>query len=171
MIYVFLKKAPYGALIVILLFWQDLSGALRSWGFEPNPYDICIMNETVGGKQCTIYWNLDDIKISHVRPKAVDEVLYQLTTKYVKMSPLTVSQGRVHNYFGMRLGYGTKRKVCITMPENIEGILEAAAYGMDGVSDTPEAHHMFQVREYGGMLTTMRSDLFRTIIERILFAI
>ena len=106
-----------------------------------------------------------------MRPKAVDEVLYQLTTKYVKMSPLTVSQGRVHNYFGMRLGYGTKRKVCITMPENIEGILEAAAYGMDGVSDTPEAHHMFQVREYGSMLTTMRTDLFRAIIETILFAI
>ena len=96
-IYVVLKKALYGALIVILLFWRDLSGALRSWGFEPNPCDICVMNKTVGGKQCTICWNVDDIKISHVRPKLVDEVLFQLTTKYGTISSLTVNQGHDHN--------------------------------------------------------------------------
>ena len=31
------KKALYGTLIANLLFWRDLSGALGSWGFDPNP--------------------------------------------------------------------------------------------------------------------------------------
>ena len=36
-IYAAFKKALYGALIDSLLFWRDLSGALGSWGFDPNP--------------------------------------------------------------------------------------------------------------------------------------
>ena len=33
------------------------------------------MNKTVYGKQCTICWHMDDIKILYVIPKVVDEVL------------------------------------------------------------------------------------------------
>ena len=49
-IYAVLNKSLYGALIASLLFWRDLSGALPSWGFDPNPYASCVMNKTVGGK-------------------------------------------------------------------------------------------------------------------------
>ena len=49
-IYAALNKAIYGDLIASLLFWQYLFGALISWGFEPNPYDSCIMNTMVDGK-------------------------------------------------------------------------------------------------------------------------
>ena len=94
MIYAVPKKALYGALIASLLFWRDMSGALQSWGFEPNPYDRSVMNKTVGGKQFTIFWHVEDLKISHVNPKVVEKVLSQLTTKYVKVSALTVRLGR-----------------------------------------------------------------------------
>jgi hypothetical protein len=36
--YVQLKKALYGTLQASLLFWKDLSGKLRKWGFKVNPY-------------------------------------------------------------------------------------------------------------------------------------
>ena len=49
-IYADLNKALYVALIASLLFWRDLSGALGSWGFEPDLYDNCVMNKTVDGK-------------------------------------------------------------------------------------------------------------------------
>ena len=49
---------------------------------------------------------------------------------------LYVSQVRVHDYLGMRLVYGTKGKVHITMPKHIERILEVAAEDMDGISKT-----------------------------------
>ena len=54
-IYEDLNKDLYGALIASLLLWQDMSGTLRSWGFESNPYESCIMKNMVDGKQCTIF--------------------------------------------------------------------------------------------------------------------
>jgi len=38
-IYVKLRKALYGTLQAALLFWRDLSGQLKEWGFVLNPYD------------------------------------------------------------------------------------------------------------------------------------
>ena len=55
------------------------------------------------------------------------------------------------------------------MPKHIEGIPEAAAEDMDGVSNTPTANHLFQVREDGGTLAPVQADLFQTIMEKILF--
>ena len=50
---------------------------------------------------------MDNLKISHMRLKVEEEVLSQWTTKYRKVSPLTVSRGHVHDYLGMRLDYVT----------------------------------------------------------------
>jgi hypothetical protein len=70
-IYVILQKALYGTLQAALLFWQNLSTQLAEWGFEINPYDFCVANKTIDGKQCTIVWHVDDLKISHVDRKVV----------------------------------------------------------------------------------------------------
>ena len=73
----------------------------------------------VDRKQCTICWHVDDLNISHVSLKVVDGVISQLTTKYGKISELSLSQGRVHDYLGVSLDYGTKGKVRINMPKHI----------------------------------------------------
>jgi hypothetical protein len=66
--YVQLKKALYGTLQASLLFWKDLSGKLRKWGFEVNPYDWCVANKTINGKQCTMLWHVT-ISRSHMRTR------------------------------------------------------------------------------------------------------
>ena len=68
-----------------------MSGALVSWGFELIPYDSYVMNNTVDGKQCTIFRYMDDLKISHLISKVVDGVISQLTAKYAKVSALSDS--------------------------------------------------------------------------------
>ena len=65
-IYVELKKALYGTLRAALLFWQRLTAQFKEWGFEVNLYDWCVVNKIIAGKQCTIVWHVDDLKISHV---------------------------------------------------------------------------------------------------------
>ena len=109
----------YGALITSLFSWRDLSSELGPWGFEPKLYDSCVVNKTADGKHCTIFWNMDDMKILHMISKVVDGVLSQLTAKYGNISALSVSQGRVHDYLGMKLDSVTKCKVRITMPKHI----------------------------------------------------
>jgi len=66
-IYAELSKALYGTLQAALLFWKNLTEFLTELGFEPNPYDSCMMNKDINGKQCTIGWHVDDLKISHLK--------------------------------------------------------------------------------------------------------
>jgi hypothetical protein len=56
-LYVKLKKALYGTLQTVMLFWKDLTGNLEKWGFEIKPYDWCVANKIIDGKQCTIIWH------------------------------------------------------------------------------------------------------------------
>ena len=63
--YMELLKALYGTLHAARLFWEKLSGKLLEWGFEANPYDSCVMNKIIDGKQLTVTWHVDDLKVSH----------------------------------------------------------------------------------------------------------
>ena len=68
----------------------------------------------------------------------------------------------------MRLDYITNGKVRITIPNHIKGILETAAEDMNGVAETSEANYMFTFQEDGGTLTRVQSDLFQTLVAKIL---
>ena len=64
--YVELLKALYGTIRAARLFWEKLTRKLLEWGFVINPYDSCVANKMVNGKQLTVVWHVDDLKISHV---------------------------------------------------------------------------------------------------------
>jgi len=70
MLYVQLKKALYGTLQAALLFWKLLSETLQEWGFTLNPYDRCVANKNIQGKQCMIILHVDDLKISHKKKES-----------------------------------------------------------------------------------------------------
>ena len=75
-IYTELDKALYGTLQGALLFWKRLSSHLiNKLGFIPNPYDFCVVKKSINGKQCTIGWHVDDLKISHSEESVVEEIL------------------------------------------------------------------------------------------------
>jgi hypothetical protein len=66
-LYVMLWKALYGTLQAALLFWENLSKFLtKELGFMVNPYDRCVVNKVIKGKQCIIIWHVDDLKLSHI---------------------------------------------------------------------------------------------------------
>eukprot|EP00957_Ditylum_brightwellii_P001556 121820-Ditylum_brightwellii.AAC.1 len=88
-LYVELKKALYGTLQAAYLFWKNLTATLEEWVFVINPYDWCVANKEINGKQCTIVWHVDDLKISHVDQKVVDGIITNLQEKYGKEAPLT----------------------------------------------------------------------------------
>ena len=54
-LYVRLKKALYGTLQAAMLFWITLTAKLVDMGFEINPYDRCVANKSIDGKQCSIH--------------------------------------------------------------------------------------------------------------------
>ena len=68
-LYITLKKDIYGCLISALLFYERPVADMRGKGDELNPYDPCVANKTVGGKQMKVFWHVDNLKVSHVEPK------------------------------------------------------------------------------------------------------
>ena len=63
-LYVRIQKALYGRLKNALLFYEKLVGYLEAYGFKINPYEPCVANKMIGGKQLTVCWHVDNIKIS-----------------------------------------------------------------------------------------------------------
>eukprot|EP00981_Chlorochromonas_danica_P015948 scaffold14918_cov1560-Ochromonas_danica.AAC.1 len=55
-----LEKALYGCIESALLFYEHLSATLKEMGFAANPYDICVFNKVIKGKQCTLTIHVDD---------------------------------------------------------------------------------------------------------------
>ena len=55
-LYTQLHKALYGTVQASLLFYKKLSSFLiEQHGFVANPYDKCVVNKIVNGKQCTLF--------------------------------------------------------------------------------------------------------------------
>jgi hypothetical protein len=50
-LYVVLDKALYGCIESAKLFYDHISKTLMEFGFERNPYDICVFNKMFNGKQ------------------------------------------------------------------------------------------------------------------------
>ena len=167
--YVQLKKALYGTLQAGLLFWKDLTKNLKKWGFKINPYDWCCANKQIDGKQCTVLWHVDDIKISHEDPKAVDSVLGLLETRYGKEAPLSITRGKIHDYLGMTLDFSEDGKVKILMVDYIQKMLAEIPDDMDGEAATPAANHLFEVNESADKLHETTAQLFHHNVAKLLF--
>ena len=74
-LYVYVLRALYGCLESALLWYHLYSSTLEKLGFKINPYDKCVANKEINGKQCTIVFYVDDNKISHEDPEVVTSVL------------------------------------------------------------------------------------------------
>jgi hypothetical protein len=71
-LYVHITKAIYGLPESAMLFYKKLVVDLMKYGFRVNPYDPCVANKMVNGKQLTVSWHVDDLKASHMDPKIID---------------------------------------------------------------------------------------------------
>ena len=160
LLYVQLKKAMYGCMKAAQLFWENLSSYLvKEMNFTVNPYDSCVANKTIDGKQCTIVWHVDDLKIAHVSKKVVNAVIAQLEQKYGKMS-MTV--GRKYKYVGMNIIYNKEGTVTIKTIDYVKEAIEEFPEILDTEEKTPATANLFDVRE--GILR-LPADKEKSFIE------
>ncbi len=73
LLYIELSKAIYSLLKSALLFYRKFVKDLKNYKtpFTINPYYPCIANATMNGKQMTITWHVNDLKVSHVDPSQI----------------------------------------------------------------------------------------------------
>ena len=114
-LYVELLKALYGTLRAARLFWEKLTSKLQEWGFSLNPYNLCVANKMVKGKQLTVVWHVDNLKVLHVNSQVVEE--------FGKEGELNITRGKVHNYLGMRMNFSVKGQVTIDMIDFVQTMI------------------------------------------------
>ena len=125
-IYIEALKVLYGTVDASNLFYENLCSLLiDDLDFERNGYDMCVVNKTINGKQCTIVWHVDDLKISHVDPGVATDIIRKLNKKYGDIMPLSVSRGKIHDYLGVVFDYTTPGQVMITIYQHIDTLLES----------------------------------------------
>ena len=168
-LYAKLLKALYGTVQAALLFWKELTSFLEKQGFKSNPYDLCVMNKTINGEQCTVVWHVDDAKISHKDPKVVSEVIALLNKKYGELQEVTENRGKIHDYLGMTIDYTIPGKVVFRMDDYVAGILEEAPDDMDGVAATPHTERLYDVSDTPTLLDSERSEIFHHLVAKLLF--
>jgi hypothetical protein len=43
---------------------------------------MCVRNKMIAGSQCTLNWHIDDLKISHLNPHVVSNLIKMLDVKW-----------------------------------------------------------------------------------------
>ena len=163
-LYTQLDKALYGCVQSALLWYELYSDTLKDMGFTLNPYDLCVANSMINGKQCTVCWYVDDNKISHEDPNVIESVIKQIENKFGKM---TKTIGDEHDFLGMHIKYKNK-KVEVSMKKHI---LKAINEFMDEITRnaaTPAKHYLFNVRE-STKLDEERAENFHSVVALLLF--
>ena len=170
-LYTKLNKALYGTLQASRLFWERLSAYLiEDNGFERNLYDFCVVNKLVNGKQLTVVWYVDDLKVSHADSTVVDVMIESIKQEFGQKLDVTVCCGKIHNYLGLRMDFSEKGQVVLTMHDFISELLkEVPDELLRGPSSSPASNHLFQVNEAAMKLNDETAVLYHHLTAKLLY--
>ncbi|KAG7364548.1 reverse transcriptase RNA-dependent DNA polymerase [Nitzschia inconspicua] len=171
-LYVHLIKALYGMLVSAMLFCKKLKQDLIEYGFEINPYDPCVANKMVNGKQLTVTWHVDDLKVSHIQPSVVTEFMQWVKTMYGKIGEVKITRGKVHEYLGMKLIYNSNGSLTIDMSDYIQSMIDTfPSKELEGKSvSLPWNDNLFKVTKGSNKLEKKKAEQFHTTTAQGLFA-
>jgi len=79
-----------------LAYYHKYTKSLCVRGFVMNPFDPCVWNKEVNGKQLTICFHGDDCKISHVYSKLLDQTINCLCEEYKSIFEDGTGKTKVH---------------------------------------------------------------------------
>ena len=170
-IYTELDKALYGTIQAALLFWKKLSGFLsKELGFVANPYDTCVMNKTINGKQMTIGWHVDDLKLSHVDMEVLESIISKIELEFGKEAPLTVTRGKIHEYLGMTIDFSDPGKVIFSMIDYVQKLIdETPEELLKGACTSPASNHLFNVNADCDKLDPSTAILYHHLVAQLLY--
>ena len=120
-----------------------------------------MVNKKVGGKQLTMAWHVDDLKVSHEEERVLDEFIAMMEEEFGQDAPLSVSRGLVQEYLGMTLDFSKRGRLVVKMSNFVKNMLNDAPASMNGKADTPAAAHLFKLNmEDPKLLSKEKKELF-----------
>ena len=169
-IYVICKKAIYGTMNAALLAYKKLAKLFRKWDFKMNPYDACVWNKMVNGKQFTIVFHIDDLMLSNKNPNIVTLYIRKLQQEYGSREDLTVTRGKIHEYLGMTLDFRVKLEVRFSQYEFLKKIFNSLPKSMKiEIEYTAAPEYLFKTTDNSCPLNDRRKEEFHTITAKTLW--
>ena len=120
----------------------------------------------IDGKQCTIAWYVDDMKISHVDPNVVTMTIGKLEQRFDKM---TVTRGREHVFLGMNIRYTNDKTAVITMKDYLAEAIEESTLEITKTAATPAGKDLFDVNEHAAPLSLRQAEIFHSVSAKLLY--
>jgi hypothetical protein len=172
------QNALYGTMVASLLYYLKFVKSLTDVGFIINPYDMCVANKIIEGKQMTICFHVDDCKLSHRKKKVMDTIIEYLCEEYESIfedgtGEMTVSRGKIHKYLGMTLDYTFCGQVRITMFDYVEEILtdfDKAEPKGGGTKISAAPDSLFKVDDSCVKLAQNKAVEFHNLVAKTLYA-
>ena len=167
-LYLRVLRAIYGCIRSALLWYNLYSETLVKEGYKINPYDRCVANKLINGRQCTLVWYVDDNKISHVDPEVVTEEMKMISEHFGK---LTISRGNKHQFLGMDIELDRNNKeVIVSMIDQVEEAINMMDEDLRSDIHTPAYRDLFDTYdETSQQLDKNKSERFHSITAKLLF--
>ena len=167
-LYLRLNKALYGCVVSSLLWYELFSKTLKQMGFEINPYDMCVANKMVNGKQCTIVGYVDDLKVSHEDKGVLNDVLSKIADTFEKLDSKI---GNKQTYLVMEVEFNGDRTVSIQMEDYIKEVIATfdQQSHVTSATSTPALQNLFMVDTMSPHLDDKRSEVFHHCVAKLLY--
>ena len=144
-LYLRILRALYGCIESALQWYNLYKDTLESEGFIVNPYDLCVTNKVINGKQCTLAWYVDENKLSHVDVEVVENVLSMIKHNF---GEITMARGKEHDFLGMRIKLRDDQKIELDMSDQLQEAIDAFGEKIEGHTVTPAKSDQFFLREF-----------------------
>jgi hypothetical protein len=146
-LYVKMLMALYGMMIASLLYYKKFCKDIETIGFEVNPYDICVANRKVNGKQHTVTWHVDGLRSSHEDPKVNGNFEAWCEFKYGSdtVGHVKVVRGPIHDYLAMILDFTKPGAMKVDMKYYIDGMMEDFPFKVNPIKTMPWTEKLFRV--------------------------
>ena len=165
-LYLKVLRALYGCIESAMLWYNLFAKSLQTLGFEINPYDKCVANKYINGKQCTIVWYVDDVKVSHAEKTVVDGVIVNIE-KY--FGPMKVSREKTQDYLGMNITITDDKFLEIEMKAQIKDAINSFSDPIEGKVTSPTPRHLFEVNDLSPSLSETDADIFHSVTAKLLY--
>ena len=131
-----------------------------------NDCEECVANKIVDGTQCTVMWHPDNLKMSHLKKKAVTKILKLLQKKFGNSS---ITRGKAHDCLGMVLDFSNPGEVQIEMKHCTKDVIEDFPEEVSGSVSSPAAANLFEVNDEAKKPPKQKAEDFHTIVAKALW--
>ena len=165
-LYLIILRALYGCIQSALLWYNLYSSTLVEEGFTINPYNKCVANKVINGKQYTIAFYVDDNKVSHEDPKVVSKVIQTLKQHF---GDLKVVRGTKHTFLGMNIEILKDKKIQIDIHEQLQKAIDMFPENTSMKASSPASRYLFQVDDNAKQLDKHQREIFHSTVAKLLF--